>query len=165
VVLIECSIAVLRILNNLDSHQWRKCFEPTFTAHKILPFIYSPSTKQAPLVRSASINMLGYMVYFDMSQVLAGLPEEEKKFKSNVYQIVIDYANDTNINVQMRNSWTLANLNFTLKFNLKEDEYLAQELLITSIAYAVSNKEKVSSNGVRSLGYFLQNADLPLFEA
>jgi hypothetical protein len=56
-------------------------------------------------------------------------------------------------------------LNFTLKFNLKEDEYLAQELLITSIAYAVSNKEKVSSNGVRSLGYFLQNADLPLFEA
>lgn len=65
----------------------------------------------------------------------------------------------------MRNSWTLANLNFCYKISLTDDEYLAQELLIISIAYALSQKEKVSSNGVRSLGYYLQCTNLPLLQS
>jgi len=40
------------------------------------------------------------------------------------------------------------------------DEYLAQEILIISIQYALSNKEKVASNGLRSLGYYLQNINM-----
>ena len=39
------------------------------------------------------------------------------------------------------------------------DDYLAQEILIISIAYALSTKEKVASNGLRSLGYYIKRAD------
>jgi hypothetical protein len=103
-------------LNNLDSVQWRRVFEPQVTISKIMPFIYS-SSKAPSIVKAAAIKMLGYMVYFDISSILQN-PEEEKKFKNTIYQLVFEFAGDSNINVQMRNSWTLANLNFVNKVQL-----------------------------------------------
>jgi hypothetical protein len=41
-----------------------------------------------------------------------------------------------------------------------EDEYKASEMLIISTNYAMSSKEKVASNGLRAMGYYLMNADL-----
>jgi hypothetical protein len=73
---------------------------------------------------------------------------------TQVYQIIFESASDTNINVQMSNSWALANLSFIKKFNIS-DPYVAQESLMISIQYACSTKEKVVSNGLRSLGYYL----------
>jgi hypothetical protein len=71
-------------LNNIDSAQWCKTFTPQQTSQLILPFIYQTASKQtgSPLLKAASIKMLGYMVYFEMGNVLAGLPDEEKKFKN-----------------------------------------------------------------------------------
>jgi hypothetical protein len=104
--------------------------------------------------------MLGYMVYFDISEMLHGYKGHETienlntKFMQKTYQIIFDAATDSNLNVQIRNSWTLANMSFINKSSLK-DEYLAQEILIISMQYALCNKEKVASNGLRSLGYYL----------
>lgn len=60
--------------------------------------------------------------------------------------------------MQIRNSWTLANVCWIDRGYL-EDEYLAQEMLIISIIYAASNKEKVTSNGLRALGYYLYRVE------
>ena len=84
-----------------------------------------------------------------------------KSFRQRVYQIVIEASSDTNLNVQIRTSWTLANLSFIDKDQL-EDEYLAQETLIISIIYALSNKEKVVSNGLRALGYYLKRSNFQI---
>ena len=105
------------------------------------------------------------MVYFDISEMLHGYKGPETienlniKFLQKTYQIIFDASSDTNLNVQIRNSWTLANMSFINKSSLK-DEYLAQEILIISMQYALSNKEKVASNGLRSLGYYLQNIEI-----
>jgi len=69
--------------------------------------------------------------------------------------MVFEFASDGNINVQIRNSWTLANLSFMHKALPLEDPYIAQECLIHSVNYTQSSKEKVASNGLRALGYFL----------
>ena len=47
------------------------------------------------------------MVYYD-GEVFKDL----KAFRQRVYQIILEAANDTNLNVQIRNSWTLANISF-----------------------------------------------------
>ena len=109
------------------------------------------------------MKMLGYMVYFDMKIVLEN-PQEEAKFLKKVHQMVFEFAGDGNLNVQIRNSWTHANLSFIHKALPSEDEYLAQESLIISVNYSLSSKEKVSSNGLRSLGYFLQQVDVKVLE-
>lgn len=67
--------------------------------------------------------------------------------------MVFEFASDGNINVQIRNSWTLANLSF--RYKARGDPYIAQECLIHSVNYTQSSKEKVASNGLRALGYFL----------
>ena len=41
-----------------------------------------------------------------------------------VYSMIFEFAGDSNINVQIRTSWTIANLNFISKISTK-DEYLA----------------------------------------
>lgn len=117
-----------------------------------------------PLLKAASIKQLGYMAYFDIPLMFAGFKNDSvenlhKKFLQKTYQIILDGATDTNLNVQIRNSWTLANMSFVNKASLL-DEYLAQEILIISIQYALSNKEKVASNGLRSLGYYLSNINM-----
>jgi hypothetical protein len=89
--------------------------------------------------------------------------QEMKAFRQRVYQIVLEAASDTNLNVQIRNSWTLANMSF-IDSEQMEDEYLAQETLIISIIYALSNKEKVASNGLRALGYYLKRADFKVLK-
>ena len=104
------------------------------------------------------------MAYFDIPLMFSGYKGEtgenlHKKFLHKTYQIILNAASDTNLNVQIRNSWTLANMSFANKASLL-DEYLAQEILIISIQYALSNKEKVASNGLRSLGYYLQNINM-----
>jgi cysteine sulfinate desulfinase/cysteine desulfurase-like protein len=90
------------------------------------------------------------MVYYE-SEVF-------QAFRQRVYQIILEAASDTNLNVQIRNSWTLANMSF-IDSEQMQDEYLAQETLIISTIYALSNKEKVASNGLRALGYYLKRAD------
>jgi hypothetical protein len=72
------------------------------------------ASKAPPLLKAASIKMIGYMVYFDLPLVIQN-KEEEKQFMNKVYQMVFEFAGDTNINVQIRNSWTLANLSFINK--------------------------------------------------
>lgn len=68
--------------------------------------------------------MLGYMVYFDMALILES-KDEEKRFQNKIYQLVFEFAGDGNINVQIRNSWTLANLSFVNKALLQgQDEYM-----------------------------------------
>ena len=79
-------------------------------------------------------------------------------FYNKVYKTVFESSNDNNLNVQIRNSWTLANLSFINKGF--DDDFIAQESLINSVNYSLSNKEKVASNGLRSLGYFIQNYDM-----
>lgn len=63
---VEISIAILSILNNLDTLQWKQTFSPSTTITKILGSIYQ-ANKAPPLLKAASIKMLGYMVYFDIS--------------------------------------------------------------------------------------------------
>ncbi len=60
------------------------------------------------------------MVYFDMSTIIEG----ESDFKSKVYQIVFEAASDTNLNVQIRNSWTLANVSFIEKERVQGDDFI-----------------------------------------
>ena len=98
------------------------------------------------------------MVYYE-GEVFKDL----KTFRKRVYQIILEAANDTNLNVQIRNSWTLANMSFIDRDQM-EDEYLAQETLIISIIYAISNKEKVASNGLRALGYYLKRANFKVLK-
>ena len=98
------------------------------------------------------------MVYYD-GEVF----KDVKAFRQRVYQIILEAANDTNLNVQIRNSWTLANISFIDRDQI-EDEYLAQETLIISIMYATSNKEKVASNGLRDLGYYLKRANFKVLK-
>jgi hypothetical protein len=109
------------------------------------------------------MKMLGYMVYFDMKVVLENT-SEEAKFLKKVHQMVFEFAGDGNLNVQIRNSWTHANLSFIHKALPSDDEYLMQERLIISVNYSLSSKEKVSSNGLRALGYLLQQVDVQVLE-
>ena len=154
----EVCIAILSILNNLDASQWRQTFDAELTHSVILPFLYTSARQLPPLLKAASIKQLGYMVYYD-GEVFKDL----KAFRQRVYQIILEAANDTNLNVQIRNSWTLANISFIDRDQL-EDEYLAQETLIISIMYATSNKEKVASNGLRALGYYLKRANFKVLK-
>lgn len=80
----DLSIALLSVLNNLDTQQWVATFPPAFTLQTILPFLYQSAKASTPLLKAASIKMLGYMVYFDMSTVLAA-SEANDSFKSKVY--------------------------------------------------------------------------------
>ena len=152
----DVCIAVLSILNNLDGTQWVQTFSPDVTHSVVLPFLVSAARSPPPLLKAASIKQLGYMVYYD-GKVFGDI----KAFRQKIYQIVLEAATDTNMNVQIRNSWTLANMSFIDKEMLL-DEYLAQEALIISIMYALSNKEKVASNGLRSLGYYLRQVDFKM---
>ena len=70
------------------------------------------------MLKAASIKQLGYMVYYD-GEVFKDL----KAFRQRVYQIILEAATDTNLNVQIRNSWTLANISFIDRDQM-EDEYL-----------------------------------------
>jgi len=154
----EVCIAILSILNNLDASQWRQTFDAELTHSVILPFLYTSARQLPPLLKAASIKQLGYMVYYD-GEVF----KDVKAFRQRVYQIILEAANDTNLNVQIRNSWTLANISFIDRDQI-EDEYLAQETLIISIMYATSNKEKVASNGLRDLGYYLKRANFKVLK-
>lgn len=121
----DITIAILNILNNLNASQWNQVFKPEFTLNQILNgFIYQASKQPPPLLKAASIKMLGYMVYFDLREMLEGYTGAEtlenlnKKFLQKTYQIIFDAATDTNLNVQIRNSWTLANMSFINKASL-----------------------------------------------
>lgn len=58
-----------------------------------------------------------------MSELLQ-TKEEETQFYNKVYQTIIECSNDTNMNVQVRNSWTLANL-CCINKQIYKDDYLA----------------------------------------
>ncbi|RZK19807.1 MAG: hypothetical protein EOO43_11505 [Flavobacterium sp.] len=82
---------------------------------------------------------------------------DHKGFSETIFEIVTLNYNEKNTNTLIKNSWVLANLcanreaceNFKLEIN--------QELLFMSLAYCLSNKEKLTSNGFRALGYFITN--------
>ncbi|CDW76050.1 heat repeat-containing protein 6-like [Stylonychia lemnae] len=143
----DVNISILSLLCNFDQSQWMTVFDEKYTKDIIY---YVEHTKQPPLLRAASIKLLGFMVYFDNFF-------KDEEFKNKVYQLIFENSNDTNQNIQIRNSWALANVCCLNKH--MTDEYLIREVLICSINYASSNKEKVSSNGIRALGYFLMNID------
>lgn len=105
----DVSIAILSILNNMDANQWKAVFSPQTTEGKILGALIYQAGKAPPLLKAASIKMLGYMVYFDMSTLLQ---DNAEAFVSRVFQMVFEFASDSNLNVQIRNSWCLANLSY-----------------------------------------------------
>eukprot|EP00347_Sterkiella_histriomuscorum_P021491 403333793 len=143
----DINISILSLLCNLDQHQWQQIFDDKLTK-EIINFI--EHAKYPPLLKAASIKLLGYLVYFD--NLFSDI-----KFKQKAYQLIFENQNDTNQNVQIRNSWALANMCCLDQSIL--DENILREVLISSVNYSLSTKEKVSSNGIRALGYFLKNID------
>lgn len=66
--------------------------------------------------------------------------------------------NDTNINVQIRNSWTLSFICslYPIEEIIKQDSENLEVLVNSCIKYAqftVSNKEKVAASSIRALGF------------
>lgn len=144
----DVNIAILGILSSLNSEQWSLCFDSTYT-NKIVEFCFM--VKMPPTLKAAVIKLFGYIIYLDKFR-------KDQKFMERLFLYIFDNLSDTNINIQIRNSWALANLCCIQKDFA--DPYLIQETLRTSINYAYSNKEKVIANAIRALGYLLANCNI-----
>jgi len=103
-----------------------------------------------PTFKQSLLRLLGKICTFKQFYDYEG-------FSQMIFEIVTLNYNEKNTNTLIKNSWVLANLcanreaceNFSLEIN--------QELLFMSLAYCLSSKEKLTSNGFRALGYFITN--------
>mmetsp|Transcript_24234 Transcript_24234/g.18437 ORF Transcript_24234/g.18437 Transcript_24234/m.18437 type:complete len:260 (-) Transcript_24234:457-1236(-) len=111
------------------------------------------------ILKAAALKFFGYVVQ-------EGLFRKDKVLIPRLFTLAFESAGETNSNVQIRNSWLLANLCCILVTdggNFAEDQYLMQEVLRTAVNYAFNSKEKVIANALRALGYLLASIHYPSF--
>ena len=78
-------------------------------------------------------------------------------FPNLAYKVITENNSEKNANILIKNSLVLANLCANLKnfdvFTMEQH----QGILVLSLEYCNSNKEKIISNGYRALGYYISN--------
>jgi len=140
---IESSLSLLYYINE-------EAWETHYAKIKIILLSQLLQLNTIPTFKQSLLRLLGKICTFKQFYEYEG-------FSKMIFEIVTLNYNEKNTNTLIKNSWVLANLcanreaceNFSLEIN--------QELLFMSLSYCLSNKEKLTSNGFRALGYFITN--------
>jgi hypothetical protein len=136
----------LNVVYYLDEDDWDKYY--TETRKLIISHIFN--LNHVSILKQPLLRLLGKICTFHFFVSVEGFPRI-------VFNILTSNSSEKNTNIMIKNSWVLANLcanqeackSFGLEIN--------QELLLMSLNYCFSNKEKIVSNGFRALGYFISN--------
>jgi hypothetical protein len=136
----------LNVVYYLDEDDWDKYY--TETRKLIISHIFT--LNHIPMLKQPLLRLLGKICSFHFFVNMEGFPKI-------VFNILTMNSNEKNTNIMIKNSWVLANLCANQEackiFGLETN----QELLLMSLNYCFSNKEKIVSNGFRALGYFISN--------
>jgi hypothetical protein len=166
---INTSIAILNLICIMNQEQYSKIFTHPQKTQQLLDFIsqifevqdrYPESQILVPsILKAAAIKTYGYLIQHEKGSSL---------FTENHYvsKTILGHClnkkvlSDSNINVQIRNSWTISFICSLYPI----DDIIKQktlDLLVQScIKYAqyfASNKEKVAASSIRALGFIAQN--------
>lgn len=136
----------LDILYHLEEKDWELYYLET--RDKFIETL--PKLNTSTSFKQSFLRLLGKVCIFPS---FINLPT----FPKLVYDSVRNNSTEKNNNIMIKNSWVLANLCANLKgFEMFSNEE-NQEILLMSLSYCNSTKEKLISNGFRALGYFISN--------
>lgn len=168
---INTSIAILNLICIMNQEQYSKIFTTPAKTQMLLQFIsqifevqdqYSDTQVLVPsILKAAAIKTYGYLIQHEKGSSL---------FTENSYvcKTILGHCmnkkvlGDTNINVQIRNSWTISFICslYPIEEIIKNDAETLEVLINSCIKYAqyfASNKEKVAASSIRALGFIAQN--------
>ncbi len=142
----DMQTAIMNVFGIMSETQWAKLSAPVVS--KAVEFVMG--VQGTGMAQSVALKAVGSMVTY-------GLFSKSHDFVQKTVAKIVANRADTSMLVATKNSWALANLSYCLEGLAKLERY--PELGDCALIYARSLKEKVSSNGIRALGYILKKAE------
>ena len=144
----EFSISVMNMLGSLSNPQWR-LISPK-TRDEVLDFIFLQG--ESPQLKAGSLKTLGTLITHPIFF-------RDSEFVGATLDRVILQAEENNLAVAIRNSWTLANTVFWA--DIIPCHIPIYKLILVAYKYAAHIKDKVCASGIRAIGYlFNRGGDL-----
>ena len=114
------------------------------------------------ILKAAAIKTYGYLIQHEKSENCLFTDSSYVCTKILGHCLNKKVLGDTNINVQIRNSWTISFICslYPIEDIIKNGEETLEILVSSCIKYAqyfASNKEKVAASSIRALGFIAQN--------
>jgi len=160
---IDICLNLLEVLSSLASNQkhWTAVF-PNQVDHALLQYIMVQMSLSIPILKAQVITTMSKLVAIGSQFLIQKLGGSRfETIRTSVFTLVLgEGSQDPNLHMQTRNSQALTHVAECFLDQKDTNIQLAADLLRAILNYACSNKEKVVTNALRALGFYLGGIDL-----